>query len=87
MIKLYTIIAIKKVITQTPALNFKNIVIVLAISMPITNDSDKKLIFKKILYIYYLFQFYKNKIRALFNNKNKVNNMSSNYTQKLSLKI
>ena len=55
--------------------------------MLMINNINKKVIFKKMSYIYYLIQFYQNKIWALINNGNKINAMSPNYTQKLGLKV
>lgn len=50
-------------------------------------NKNKKAIFKKIFSINYLVQFYNNNVWVFFNNKNKINIMSSNYIQKLSFKI
>ena len=53
----------------------------------ITNSDDKKVMIKRIFYIYYLVWFNKNETWGLVINKNKVNAINPNYTQILDLKI
>lgn len=59
--------------------------------MPMTEASKKdKIILKKILYIYYLLCFSKdkeNKIWVLIDSSSKANAMTSGYTMKIGLKI
>lgn len=63
----------KRAIMQTIAPNLQKLVLVL-VTFVLMNDSDnKEFIFEKMSYIYYLLQFYKNEIQALFDSKNKVN--------------
>lgn len=50
----------------------------------VTNNNKKKVIFKKVSYIYFLFQFHKYKIKALFGIRTKINTINSNYTQKFN---
>ena len=57
--------------------------------MPITNNSSKKVIFKKISYIYYPVQFQgdQEQIKLLLDNSSEVNIMNPSYIKKLDLKI
>lgn len=52
-----------------------------------TDNINKKIIFKKIACIYYPLQFHKNKTQALIYIKNKINAINSNYTLKLGFKV
>lgn len=65
----------------------KNLVLVLANSLFVTETSKEDNTLEKILYIYYLIWFKKNKVQALFDLSNKVNIMTSAFTSKLRLKI
>lgn len=55
--------------------------------MPITDNSKKKAMLKKISYINYPIQFNQNKVQALVNKNNKINAIGFKYVQKLDLKI
>lgn len=70
---------------------FKKLVFVFAISISIIKASRKsKMVPKKILYIYYLLYFgkdKKNKVRTLINSGKKVNAITPVYALKLGLKI
>lgn len=48
-------------------------------------NSNKKIV--KVLLIYYLIKTHQDKIRTLFNSRNKVNTINLNYIQKLNFKI
>ena len=61
LIKSYIITMIKKSIILAIALNLSKLVLILITSILIINNS-KKVVFKKIFYIFYLVQFYNNKI-------------------------
>ena len=54
-----------------------------------TKNSGKKIVLKKIRYIYYpvWFQESQKQVRALFDSSNKVNVINPAFTQKLGFKI
>ena len=56
--------------------------------MSMTDNSDEKIVFEKIPYIYYLvcFQKYQEQIKILFDSGSKVNTMSLVYVKKLGFK-
>lgn len=58
----------------------------MAISAPVT-EASKKVVVKKIPYIYYPVQFKKHKISDLINFSNKISAMLLEYNLKLGLKI
>lgn len=70
---------------------YKKLVSVLAIFTLMTETSKKdKVILKRVLYIHYLFCFYKDKkdeIKTLINSNNKINTMTLAYTSKLGQKV
>ena len=79
------IIVKKRAILLETAQNLQKLVLVLAISMPVTG-SDKKVIVRAP-YIYYPVWFQKKQVRALLNSDSEVNAINPNYAWKLGLKI
>lgn len=55
--------------------------------MSVTDNSNKKVILKKIQYIYYLLLFCDIKILFLFDNKSKFNGINPDYVQKMIFQI
>lgn len=84
--KIYAIIAIKKLFCKVLPKIANKLVLVLAISTPMT-DTSKKMILERVPYIYYLVWFRKNKVKAPINFGNSVNTILQKYTSKLCLKI
>lgn len=76
---------------QVIASNLQKLVLVLAILVLVTEASKKEdFVLDKILWIYYLFCFYKNKKhkrQTLINSGRKINVMTPAYLLKLGLKI
>lgn len=61
--------------------------LVLASLILVTDNSNEEVVLKKIPYIYYLIQFQKEQVIALFDNGSKVNTINSEFAQKLGLYI
>lgn len=76
--RLNTLIIIKKITIKITVSNFQKLILVLTISMLITNSGEKTIL-NKIPYIYYPIQIYQDKISALHKSKSKINAINSHY--------
>ena len=65
----------------------KKLVLILTISLLVTETSKEDVILKQVSYIYYLIWFKKNEIQALIDSSSKVNAMTLTYAAKLDFKV